>query len=261
MKEQNRKERDREEPLKENSEFMIEGRNAVIEAFRAGKTIDRLYILDGCKDGPVMTIKREASKQGTMIKYVAKERLDQMSAAGKHQGVIASAAAYGYAEVEDILLKAREKGEQPFILLLDGVEDPHNLGAIIRTANQAGAHGVIIPKNRAVGLTATVAKASAGALNYTPVAKVTNLGQTIEELKKEGLWFVCADMDGTPMYQLDLKGPIGLVVGGEGSGVGRLVREKCDMCAAIPLRGDIDSLNVSVAAGVLAYEIVRQRIL
>lgn len=261
MKEQNRKERDREEPLKENSEFMIEGRNAVIEAFRAGKTIDRLYILDGCKDGPVMTIKREASKQGTMIKYVAKERLDQMSAAGKHQGVIASAAAYGYAEVEDILLKAREKGEQPFILLLDGVEDPHNLGAIIRTANQAGAHGVIIPKNRAVGLTATVAKASAGALNYTPVAKVTNLGQTIEELKKEGLWFVCADMDGTPMYQLDLKGPIGLVVGGEGSGVRRLVREKCDMCAAIPMRGDIDSLNVSVAAGVLAYEIVRQRIL
>ncbi len=261
MKEQNRKERDREEPLKENSEFMIEGRNAVIEAFRAGKTIDRLYILDGCKDGPVMTIKREASKQGTMIKYVAKERLDQMSAAGKHQGVIASAAAYGYAEVEDILLKAREKGEQPFVLLLDGVEDPHNLGAIIRTANQAGAHGVIIPKNRAVGLTAAVAKASAGALNYTPVAKVTNLGQTIEELKKEGLWFVCADMDGTPMYQLDLKGPIGLVVGGEGSGVGRLVREKCDMCAAIPMRGDIDSLNVSVAAGVLAYEIVRQRIL
>lgn len=210
MKEQNRKERSREEFPKENSEFIIEGRNAVIEAFRAGKTIDRLYILDGCKDGPVMTIKREAAKQGTMIKYIAKERLDQMSQTGKHQGVIASAAAYGYAEVEDILLKAREKGEQPFILLLDGVEDPHNLGAIIRTANQAGAHGVIIPKNRAVGLTAVVAKASAGALNYTPVAKVTNLGQTIEELKKEGLWFVCADMGGTPMYQLDLKGPIGL---------------------------------------------------
>lgn len=266
MKEQNRKERNREESPrenspKENSEFTIEGRNAVIEAFRAGKTIDRLYILDGCKDGPIMTIKREAAKQGTMIKYVDKERLDQMSGTGKHQGVIANAAAYGYAEVEDILQKAREKGEQPFIFLLDGVEDPHNLGAIIRTANQAGAHGVIIPKNRAVGLTATVAKASAGALNYTPVAKVTNLGQTIEELKKEGLWFACADMDGTPMYQLDLKGPIGLVVGGEGNGVGRLVKEKCDMCAAIPMRGDIDSLNVSVAAGVLAYEIVRQRML
>ena len=240
-------------------EFTIEGRNAVIEAFRSGRTIDRLYVLDGCKDGPVMTIKREASKQGTMIKYVSKERLDQMSDTGKHQGVIASAAAYGYAEVEDILQKARQQNEPPFILLLDGVEDPHNLGAIIRTANQAGAHGVIIPKNRAVGLTATVAKASAGALNYTPVAKVTNLGQTIEDLKKDGLWFVCADMNGTPMYELDLKGPIGLVVGGEGSGVGRLIREKCDMCAAIPMRGNIDSLNVSVAAGVLAYEIVRQR--
>lgn len=259
VEERNMEEQNRKEQQGESTEFTIEGRNAVIEAFRAGKTIDRLYILDGCKDGPIMTIKREASKQGTMIKYVSKERLEQMSGGGKHQGVIASVAAYGYAEVEDILQRAREKGEAPFILLLDGVEDPHNLGAIIRTANQAGAHGVIIPKNRAVGLTATVAKASAGALNYTPVAKVTNLGQTIEDLKKEGLWFVCADMDGTPMYQLDLKGPIGLVVGGEGSGVGRLVREKCDMCAAIPMRGDIDSLNVSVAAGVLAYEIVRQR--
>ena len=207
---------------KENTEFTIEGRNPVIEAFRAGKTIDRLYILDGCKDGPIMTIKREASKQGTMIKYVTKERLDQMSGTGKHQGVIASAAAYSYAEVEDILQKAREKGEPPFILLLDGVEDPHNLGAIIRTANQAGAHGVIIPKNRAVGLTATVAKASAGALHYTPVAKVTNLGQTIEELKKEGLWFVCADMDGGVMYGQNLKGPIGLVIGSEGDGVSRL---------------------------------------
>lgn len=254
-------ERDMEEKKTECAEFTIEGRNAVIEAFRAGRTIDRLFLLDGCKDGPIMTIKREASRRGTMIKYVTKERLDQMSGTGRHQGVIANAAAYGYAEVEDILQRARDKGEQPFILLLDGVEDPHNLGAIIRTANQAGAHGVIIPKNRAVGLTATVAKASAGALNYTPVAKVTNLGQTIEELKKDGLWFVCADMGGTPMYELDLKGPIGLVAGGEGSGVGRLIREKCDMCAAIPMRGDIDSLNVSVAAGVLAYEIVRQRML
>ena len=190
---------------------------------------------------------------------MAKERLDQISETGKHQGVIAYAAAYTYAEVDDILKKAREKGEPPFIFLLDNIEDPHNLGAIIRTANLAGAHGVIIPKNRAVGLTATVAKASAGAINYTPVAKVTNLGQTIEELKKEGLWFVCADMDGTRMYDLDLKGPIGLVIGNEGSGVGRLVKEKCDFTAAIPMHGDIDSLNASVAAGVLAYEIVRQR--
>lgn len=243
----------------EYTEFTIEGRNAVIEAFRSGKTIDKLFVLDGCQDGPVMTIKREASKRGCLIKYVTKERLDQISETGKHQGVIAYAAAYAYAEVEDILNMARDKGEDPFIFLLDNIEDPHNLGAIIRTANLAGAHGVIIPKNRAVGLTATVAKASAGAINYTPVAKVTNLGQTIEELKKEGLWFVCADMDGTCMYDLDLKGPIGLVVGSEGNGVGRLVKEKCDFTASIPMKGDIDSLNASVAAGVLAYEIVRQR--
>ena len=241
-------------------EMNIEGRNAVIEAFRSGKTVDKLYILDGCQDGPVMTIKREAKKHDTMIKYVTKERLDQMSQTGKHQGVIAVVAAYDYAEVEDILQKARDKGEAPFIFLLDNIEDPHNLGAIIRTANLAGAHGVIIPKNRAVGLTATVARTSAGALNYTPVAKVTNLSKTIEELKKEGMWFVCADMGGTSMYQLDLKGPMGLVIGNEGDGVSRLVREKCDFIASIPMKGDIDSLNASVAAGVLAYEIVRQRL-
>lgn len=240
-------------------EYMIEGRNAVLEAFRSGKTIDKLYVLDGCQDGPILTIKKEAKKQDTVIKYVPRERLDQLSGTGKHQGVIAAAAAYGYAEVEDILQSAREKQEPPFILLLDNIEDPHNLGAIIRTANLAGAHGVIIPKNRAVGLTAAVARASAGALNYTPVAKVTNMARTIEELKKEGLWFVCADMDGTPMYKLDMKGPIGLVIGNEGEGVGRLVKEKCDMVASIPMKGDIDSLNASVAAGVLAYEIVRQR--
>lgn len=241
-------------------ELMIEGRNAVIEAFRSGKTIDKIYILDGCQDGPMATIRREAKKHDTIIKYVDKERLDQMSSTGKHQGVIASAAAYSYVEVEDILENARKKNEDPFILILDGIEDPHNLGAIIRTANLAGAHGVIIPKNRAVGLTATVARTSAGALNYTPVAKVTNLSKTIEELKKEGLWFVCADMDGTKMYDLNLKGAIGLVIGNEGEGVSRLVKEKCDMTAAIPMKGDIDSLNASVAAGVLAYEIVRQRL-
>ena len=241
-------------------EMNIEGRNAVIEAFRSGKTVDKLYILDGCQDGPVMTIKREAKKHDTMVTYVTKERLDQMSQTGKHQGVIAVIAAYDYAEVDDILQKARDKGEAPFIFLLDNIEDPHNLGAIIRTANLAGAHGVIIPKNRAVGLTATVARTSAGALNYTPVAKVTNLSKTIEELKKEGMWFVCADMGGTSMYQLDLKGPMGLVIGNEGDGVSRLVREKCDFIASIPMKGDIDSLNASVAAGVLAYEIVRQRL-
>lgn len=241
------------------TEFTIEGRNAVLEAFRAGKTIDKLFVLDGCKDGPVMSITREARKTDTIINYVAKERLDQMSTTGHHQGVIAHAAAYEYAQVEDILNAAKEKGEAPFVFILDGIEDPHNLGAIIRTANLAGAHGVIIPKRRAVGLTATVSKTSAGALNYTPVAKVTNIATTIEDLKKEGLWFVCADMDGETMYNLDLKGPIGLVIGNEGEGVSRLVKEKCDFVASIPMKGDIDSLNASVAAGVLAYEIVRQR--
>ena len=240
-------------------ELTIEGRNAVLEAFRAGKTIDRLYVQKGCQDGPVNSILREARKHDTIISFMARERLDQMSETGKHQGVIAQAAAYEYAEVEDILKRAEEKGEPPFIFLLDNVEDPHNLGAIIRTANLAGAHGVIIPKRRAAGLTAAVAKASAGAINYTPVAKVTNLGSTMEELKKRGLWFICADMAGTVMYDLDLKGAIGLVIGNEGEGVGRLVREKCDYVASIPMKGDIDSLNASVAAGVLAYEIVRQR--
>ena len=239
------------------TEFTIEGRNAVIEAFRAGKPIDKIFILDGCQDGPVSTIKREAKKKDVMIKYVTKERLDQISETGKHQGVIAYAAAYEYAELEDIFDNAKEKGEDPFVIILDNIEDPHNLGAIIRTANLAGAHGVIIPKNRAVGLTATVARTSAGALNFTPVVKVTNISKTIQELKDRGLWFVCADMGGTEMYKLNLKGPIGLVIGNEGDGVSRLVRENCDMIASIPMKGDIDSLNASVAAGVLAYEIVR----
>ena len=241
------------------TELKIEGRNPVIEAYRSGKTIDKLFVLDGCQDGPVKTITREARKQHTIISYVSKERLDQLSETHHHQGVIAIAAAYDYATVDDILAKAREKGEAPFVFLLDGIEDPHNLGAIIRTANLAGAHGVIIPKHRAVGLTATVARTSAGALNFTPVAKVTNLGATMDELKKGGLWFVCADMKGEIMYRQNLTGPIGLVIGNEGEGVSRLVREKCDFTASIPMKGDIDSLNASVAAGVLAYEIVRQR--
>lgn len=240
-------------------ELTIEGRNAVIEAFRSGRTIDKVFILDGCQDGPVKTIIREAKKADAIIQFVTKERLDDMSSTGKHQGVIAYAAAFSYAEVEDILALAKEKNEPPFIFILDEIEDPHNLGAIIRTANLAGAHGVIIPKRRAAGLTATAIKASAGAINYTPVAKVTNIGTTIDELKKEGLWFVCADMSGEVMYNMNLTGPIGLVIGNEGSGVSRLVREKCDMTASIPMKGDIDSLNASVAAGVLAFEIVRQR--
>lgn len=241
-------------------EFVIEGRNAVIEAFRAGKTVDKLFVMEHLKEASMNTILREAKKQDTVIHYVKKERLEQMSETGKHQGVIAYIAAYEYATVDDILKKAEDKGEPPFVVLLDDIEDPHNLGAIIRTANLAGAHGVIIPKHRAAGLTATAVKASAGAINHTPVAKVTNISKTIEELKDKGLWFVCADMDGTTMYDLDLKGAIGLVVGNEGKGVSRLVKDKCDFVASIPMYGDIDSLNASVATGVLAYEIVRQRI-
>ena len=240
-------------------EFTLEGRNAVIEAYRAGKTIDKLFVLEHCKEGSMNTVLREAKKHDTVINYVKKERLDQMSETGKHQGVIGYLAAYEYATVDEILDKAREKGESPFVILLDDIEDPHNLGAIIRTANLAGAHGVIIPKHRASGLTATVAKTSAGALNYTPVAKVTNISKTIEELKKEGMWFVCADMGGTTMYDLDLKGSIGLVIGNEGKGVSRLVKEKCDFLIKIPMKGKITSLNASVSAGIVMYEVVKQR--
>ena len=243
----------------DENESRIEGRNAVTEAFRAGKTIDRLYVLDGCVDGPVLTIKRMAAKAGTPIKYLSRQRLDQMSETGKHQGVIAIVAAYHYGTLDDLFRRAEEKKVDPFFIILDNIEDPHNLGAIIRTANVVGAQGVIIPKDRAVGLTATVAKASAGAINFTPVVKVTNIAKTIEELKKRGMWFVCADMDGTPMTKLNLAGPIGMVVGAEGNGVSRLVKEKCDIIASIPQQGEINSLNASVAAGVLAYEILRQR--
>ncbi|HJB46355.1 MAG TPA: 23S rRNA (guanosine(2251)-2'-O)-methyltransferase RlmB [Candidatus Mediterraneibacter surreyensis] len=240
--------------------LVIEGRNAVLEAYRSGRTVDKLFVLDGCQDGPVRTIVREAKKHGSLINFVSRERLNQLTQTGKHQGVIAYAAAYDYSDIEDMFKLASERGEDPFLILLDGIEDPHNLGAIIRTANVAGAHGVIIPKRRAAGLTATVAKTSAGALNYTPVAKVTNLAKTIDELKEKGMWFVCADMDGDLMYDLNLTGPVGLVIGNEGEGVSRLVREKCDFIAGIPMKGEITSLNASVAGGILAYEIVRQRL-
>ncbi len=242
-------------------EQMIEGRNAVLEALRAERSVDRVLIQDGVKEGAIGSIIREVKKHPeTKLEFVLKKKLDDLSETGRHQGVIAWTAAYDYSSVEDILARAREKGEDPFIFILDGIEDPHNLGAIIRTANLCGAHGVIIRLNRAVGLTAIVSKASAGALNYTPVAKVTNISSTIDALKKEGLWFVCADMGGETMYRLNLKGPIGLVIGNEGKGVSELVRKNCDMIASIPMFGDIDSLNASVAAGVLAYEIVRQRL-
>ena len=221
-------------------ENTVIGRNAVLEAFRAGKTVDKLFILDGCQDGPIKSILRESRKQSTLVKYVSREKLDSLSGHEKHQGVVAITAACDYADMEDLFAAAQKKGEDPFFILCDEIEDPHNLGAIIRTANLAGAHGVIIPKRRAVGLTGTVAKVSAGAVNYTPVVRVTN--------------------DGELMYRQNLTGPIGLVIGNEGSGVSRLVKEKCDYIASIPMKGDIDSLNASVAAGVLAFEIVRQRL-
>ena len=237
----------------------IEGRHAVAEALRAGRPVDKLYVLDGCNDGPVSSIVKAAKKGDALVQFVSRERLDQLSETKKHQGVIARMAAYEYASVEEILAKAEKQGEPPFVFLLDGVEDPYNLGAVVRTADQVGAHGVIIPKNRAVGLTASAARASAGALNYIPVARVTNLSRTVEQLKKRGIWFVCADMGGQSMYQVDMKGPLGLVIGGEGEGVSRLVREACDYTASIPMKGHVDSLNASVAAGVLAYEAFRQR--
>ena len=249
--------------MKENkseNSLLIEGRNAVLEALRSEKPIDKIFVQDGCQDGPVRTIVREAKKRDVILNFVDKERLNHLSETGRHQGVIAYGAAYEYASVEDMLALAEKKGEDPFLILLDNIEDPHNLGAIIRTANLAGAHGVIIPKRRAAGLTAVVARTSAGALNYTPVAKVTNLKKTMEDLKEKGLWFVCADMDGDVMYDVNLKGPIGLVIGNEGEGVGRLVKETCDFVASVPMKGEIDSLNASVAAGVLAYEILRQRL-
>lgn len=238
---------------------LIEGRNEVIEALRSGRSIDRIYIQDGLHDGKLDTVRREAKKRGLRTDFVERKRLDDMSETGMHQGVIARAAAYAYANVEDILEMALKKGEDPFIFVLDGIEDPHNLGAMIRTANVCGAHGVIIPKDRAVGLTPTVVRSSAGALNYTPVAKVTNLVRTMEDLKKRGLWFVGADMGGESMYEKDLKGPVGIVIGAEGRGLTKLVRDACDFVVSIPVKGEIESLNASVAAGVLAYEVTRQR--
>ena len=242
----------------EANELLVEGRNPVSEALKTFSNVDKLYVQEGQKDGPVSVIVSKAIKQGVVINVVPKEKLDMMSSTGRHQGVILQLSAAEYAEVDDILKCAEEKNEKPFIFILDGIVDPHNLGAIIRTANLVGAHGVIIPKHRAASLTATVARASAGAVYHTLVAKVTNIGNTIDELKEKGLWFVCADMDGEEMYKINMKGAIGLVIGNEGNGVSRLVKEKCDFVARIPMKGDIDSLNASVSAGVLAYEIYRQ---
>lgn len=247
------------ENSEERTSGQVEGRNPVLEAYRSGRTVDKLFVQEGLSGGPVQSILRAAKKSGTIVSFVKKQRMDEMSETGRHQGVIAFVSAYDYSGIDDIFAKAKEHDEDPFVILLDEIEDPHNLGAIIRTAAMAGAHGVIVPKRHASGLTPTVVRASAGALNYIPVAKVTNLGNAIDDLKKRGLWIACADMDGETMYNANLTGPVGLVIGSEGSGVSRLIREKCDFAVSIPSSGVIDSLNASVAAGVLMYEIVRQR--
>lgn len=242
----------------ETSELMVEGRNPVKEALKAGIRTDRLYVAENSRDGSVSAIISNARKQGIAVNVIPKEKLDSMSSTGRHQGIILMLSAVEYSDVDEIIKYAEEKGEKPFIFILDGIVDPHNLGAMIRTANLVGAHGVIIPKHRAASLTSTVAKASSGAVYHTRVAKVTNIAKTIDDLKEKGLWMVCADAEGELMYDLDLRGSIGLVIGNEGSGVSKLVREKCDFTAKIPMKGDIDSLNASVACGVLAYEIYRQ---
>ena len=244
--------------MKNENELMVIGRNPVCEALKTMDNTDKLYVQEGLKDGPVNTIVALAKKKGILTVYVPRAKLDLMSGGGRHQGVILNLSAADYCDVDDILKKAQDKGEAPFIFVLDGIEDPHNLGAIIRTANLCGAHGVIIPKHRNATLNATVAKASAGAIYHTLVAKVTNIGQAIDQLKEKGVWFVCADMDGDVMYNVNMKGALGLVIGNEGSGVSRLVKEKCDFTARIPMKGDIDSLNASVAAGILAWEYIRQ---
>ena len=241
------------------ADTQIEGRNNIKEAFRAQMTIDKLFVQDGLKDAPVRAIVSMARKAGTIVNFVEKDVLEGMTKTGAHQGVIAYASAVTYASVEEILSEAEAKGEDPFILILDEIEDPHNLGACIRSANVAGAHGVIIPKRHAATVNGTAAKASAGAVHHTKVARVANITQTIEELKAKGIWIICADMGGKPMYELDFKGPVALVIGNEGSGVRQLVREHCDFIASIPVRGEIESLNASVAAGILLYEVVRAR--
>ena len=241
-------------------EDKILGRNPVLEAIRSGRSIEKILIKKGKYEGSIVPIIKKAKDAGIIIQEVDKAKLDAMAEGGNHQGVIAYVSAYEYVSVQDILDRAAKKDEPPFVIICDKITDPHNLGAIIRTANCVGAHGVIIPKRGSVGVNSTVVKTSAGAAEYTPVAKVTNIASTIDDLKKAGMWIAAADMDGEPMYKVDLKGSLGLVIGSEGEGIGRLVKEKCDFIASIPMSGEINSLNASVAAAVLMYEALRQRI-
>jgi 23S rRNA (guanosine2251-2'-O)-methyltransferase len=242
-------------------ENRIEGKNPVLEALRSGRTVEKLLVARGSTEGPVREIIGRAREKGIVVQQVERQRLDEISDSGAHQGVIAYVTPYRYAEVDEIIQRAREKGEAAFLIILDEITDPHNLGAIIRTAECCGAHGVIIPKRRSAGLTPAAVKASAGAVEYMPVAKVTNLARLLDDLKTRGIWIAGADLgeDALPYTEQDYTVPIALVIGSEGRGIGRLVREKCDFLAAIPLKGRIESLNASVAAGILMYEVARQR--
>lgn len=244
---------------KTKGEDIIAGRNAVMEALRSGRAIDTLLVAKGERSGSITPILAKASEKKIPIKEADSRKLDAMCG-GVHQGIIAIASVVEYATIEDMFAAAERRGEAPFFIIADEIEDPHNLGAIIRTAESAGAHGVIIPKRRSVGLTYSVGKASAGAVEYMPVARVVNLPAAIEELKQKGVWVYAADMDGEPWCQADLSGPIALVIGGEGKGVGRLVKEKCDVVLSLPMCGKINSLNASVACGIMMYEVTRQRL-
>lgn len=243
----------------EQNENIVAGRNPVIELLKSDRTIDKLFVAKGSMEGSISVIMSMAREKGIVISEVDRKKLDSLTGGSAHQGVAAQVTPYNYYTVEDMLKEAEDKGEPPFLIILDEVEDPHNLGSIIRTANVCGAHGVIIPKRRSATMTPIVAKASAGAVEYTKVAKVTNITQTIKELKERGLWIIGTDMDGEYCYKANLKGPVAVVIGNEGKGIGRLVKENCDTVVRIPVLGQINSLNASVAAGIIMYEIIRQR--
>ncbi|HYE82498.1 MAG TPA: 23S rRNA (guanosine(2251)-2'-O)-methyltransferase RlmB [Clostridia bacterium] len=249
----------REENDDDDNINLIEGRNPVLEALKSGREIDKLFVQKGVGEGSIRQIIAIAREKKILIKEVDKAKLDGLSSTRNHQGVIASAALYKYYEVDDILNAAKEKGEDPFIIILDEITDNNNLGSILRTADAAGVHGVIIPKRRAVSLTPAVAKISAGAIEYVPVAKVTNLNQTMEYLKKAGLWIVGAEMGGETYHSKDMTGPVALVIGSEGEGLGRLIKENCDFLVSIPMKGKISSLNAAVSAAIILFEIQKQR--
>ncbi len=252
--------RDRRPLEREDAENILEGRNALTEALASGRAIDKVFIAEGSTDRALARLAAQAKQAGAVVVETDRRKLDQMSATGAHQGVIAMVAAHSYATLDDILNRAKERGEAPLIVICDELSDPHNLGAIIRTAECAGAHGVVIPKRRSVGLTAIVGKASAGALEYMPVARVTNVTNAIKELKERGVWIFGTAAEGaTPLYQADLKGAAAIVIGNEGDGMSRLVAESCDLKVSIPMKGRISSLNASAAAAILLYEAVRQR--